>query len=435
MRFAARQPVFTRNMGLFGYEILFRAGFESVARFQDSDQATFATLDNSILWGLDQLCGDKLALVNCTRSALTNRLIELLPPSRTVIEILEDVVPDDEVLEACRALKQKGYRIALDDVSSLREVQAYLGLTDIVKVDFRLTSLLQQRVLAREISRHHLVALAEKVEDANEHRRAMDMGYELFQGFFYQRPEIVQRRNICVTHMNCMRLLSAVQQGELERDLITELIHGEPSLALRLLRYLNSFAFAFHFEVTSIRHALELLGEDEIRKWVLVCAVTENCIQKPSELVLWALVRARFCELVAEAIGDSLSGAFWMGMTSAFPALLEIPLPTLLRQLPIPHAVKQALGGEAGIYRDVLELLTSYERGDWQTCTARAQSIGISEGATSALYLNALDWARLITSESGRTSTDRSPSESFASFHRPDSVTSASASPTTSDKP
>src|SRR5215470_15811886 len=113
MRFTARQPVFMRNMTVFGYEILFRSGFESAATFRNSDEATRITLDNSILWGLEQLCADKLALVNCTRSVIVNRLIELLPPSKTVVEILEDVLPEAEVLEACRHLKEKGYRIAL----------------------------------------------------------------------------------------------------------------------------------------------------------------------------------------------------------------------------------------------------------------------------------------------------------------------------------
>lgn len=420
MRFAARQPVFTRNMRLFGYEILFRAGFESVARFADSDQASFATLDSSMLWGLDQLCGDKLALVNCTRSVLTNRLIELLPPSRTVVEILEDVVPDDQVLAACRALKEKGYQIALDDVCSMAAVEPYLGLADIVKVDFRLTSSFQQRALARDVRRHGLIALAEKVEDANEHRQAMDMGYELFQGFFFQKPEIVQRRNICVSQINCMRLLNAVQQPELERETIAELVHAEPSLALRLLRYINSVAFAFRFEVTSIRHVLELLGEDDIRKWVLVCAVTENCIQKPSELVVWALVRARFCELVAGAIDDSLTGAFWMGMTSAFPVLLEISLASVLDQLPIPQPVKQALRGQAGIYHDVLQLLTSYERGDWQSCAQLARHVGIRETTASQHYINSLEWARLITSDTGGGSANPSKTESFVSYQPPE---------------
>ena len=422
MRFAARQPIFTRNMSLFGYEILFRAGFESVARFQDSDQASFATLDSSILWGLDQLCGDKMALINCTRSVLTKRVIELLPPSRTVVEILEDVVPDDQVLEACGALKKKGYRIALDDVCSLAAVEPYLPFADIVKVDFRLTTDDKQRGLAQEIRTRGLVALAEKVEDKDEYRRALSMGYELFQGFFFQKPEIVQRKNICATQMNCTRLLNAVQQGELQRDRIAELIRAEPSLNLRLLRYLNSFAFAFRFEVTSIRHALELLGEDEIRKWVLVCAVTENCIQKPSEVVLWALVRARFCELVGDDIGDALNGAFWMGMTSAFPVLLDIPLATVLEQLPIPHAIKLALRGEAGIFHDVLDLLTAYELGDWQRCAEMAQRIGISDARTSFLFINSLEWARLVKSDTGNPAANRGSAASFASYQRPEHV-------------
>ena len=339
-------------MGLFGYEILFRSGFESAARFQDSDQASSAILDSSILWVSTSSAATRWRSSTAPRSILTNRVIELLPPSRTVIEILEDVSPDSDVLEACRALKEKSYRIALDDVCSISAVEPYLGLADIVKVDFRQTDESQQQVLAHEIRRHGLVLLAEKVEDKNEHDRAMEMGYELFQGFFFQKPEIVQHKNICASHLNCTRLLSAVQQHELERDEVARLIHSEPSLTLRLLRYLNSFAFAFRFEVTSIRHALELLGEDEIRKWVLVCAVTENCVDKPTEVVLWALARARFCELLADDVGDSLRGAFWMGMTSAFPVLLDMPLASVLDQLPIPQAIKQALRGEAGIYHD-----------------------------------------------------------------------------------
>jgi EAL and modified HD-GYP domain-containing signal transduction protein len=264
MRFAARQPVFMRNMTVFGYEILFRSGFESAARFSDSDEATHVTLDNSFLWGLEQLCGDKLALVNCTRSALVNRLIEVLPPAQTVLEVLENVLPDRDVLEACRALKEKGYRIALDDVVSLREVEVYLPFADIVKVDFRLANRVAQATMAYELRRREIMALAEKVEDEEEHRAAMHMGYELFQGFFYQRPELVRRTNIEL-HSNYFRLLQAAQETELDLRLIEELIRTEPSLSLCLLHYLNSVAFAFRVRVTSIRHALSLLGEQETR--------------------------------------------------------------------------------------------------------------------------------------------------------------------------
>ncbi len=423
MRFAARQPVFKRNMSVFGYEILFRSGFEAVATFRDSDEATFTTLDSSILWGLEQLCADKLALVNCTRSVLTQRLIELLPPARTVIEILEDVLPDREVLEACRALKEKGYLIALDDVCSLREVEPYLSLADIIKVDFRLTNSTRQQEMAREVRGRGMLALAEKVENGNEHRAAIAMGYELFQGFFFQRPEIVQRKSISASHSNCLRLLKAVQQPELDRRLIETMIQAEPSLSLRLLRYLNSFAFGFRVEVRSINHALALLGDEATRKWLLVSAVAENCLQKPSELVVWALVRGRFCDLMADALGDSVAGGFWMGMVSAFPALLEISLTAVLEQVPIPGAVKNALLGEPGGYRDIFEMLTAYECGDWINIAGLAHKIGIGENAAFAIYMDSVKWASEVTgSEVGNRRTGPAGTGSFCMYQPPEQV-------------
>ena len=404
MRFAARQPVFMRNMTVYGYEILFRSGIESAATFSDSDAATCVTLDNSILWGLEQLCAERLALVNCTRSVLVNRLIELLPPSQTVVEVLEDVLPDGEVLDACRALKQKGYRIALDDVASLRHVEAYLPLADVVKVDFRLATRTAQAAMAQELHRRGITALAEKVEDGEEHRAARQMGYELFQGFFFQRPEIVRRQNVEL-HSNTFRLLKAAQEPELDLRRVEELIRPEPSLSLRLLHYLNSVAFALRVRVTSIRHALSLLGERETRKWLIVCAVAENCVRKPSELITWALVRARFCELTGEALAQPSPGAFWMGMLSAFPVLLETSLEDLLQHMPIASAISEALLGAPGTYHDILDLMCEYERGDWGRCAEIAHRIGISEARVSANYVESTQWARQLTgAETGKTS-------------------------------
>lgn len=400
MRFAARQPIFTRNMGLFGYEILFRAGFESAAILSNPDEATRVTLDNSLLWGLEQLCADKLALVNCTRWVVVNRLIEVLPPSQTVVEVLEDVLPDGEVLEACRCLREKGYRIALDDVTSLRDVEAYLPLADIVKVDFRDANRAAQAAMAYELHQRGILALAEKVEDGEEHRAAMQMGYELFQGFFYQKPEVVCRKNIDL-HSNNFRLLKAAQEPELDLRLAEELIRSEPSLSLRLLHYLNSVAFAFRVRVTSIRHALSLLGEEETRKWLIVCAVAENCRRKPRELITWALLRARFCELTGEEVAEPVPGAFWLGMLSAFPALLEISLEALLEHMPVASAVSEALLGAPGIHQEILQLMIEYERGNWVHCAEIAHQIGISEVTASAIYRESTQWAHKLTGRDG----------------------------------
>ena len=248
------------------------------------------------------------------------------------------------------------------------------------------------------------MALAEKVEDEEEHRAAMQMGYELFQGFFFQRPEVVQRKNIEL-HSNYFRLLQAAQEPELDLRLVEELIRSEPCLSLRLLHYLNSVAFAFRVRVTSIRHALSLLGEEETRKWLIVCAVAENCRRKPLELITWALVRARFCELTGSQLGEQVPGAFWMGMLSAFPALLEAPLAALLEQMPIASAVGEALLGAPGIYHDILDLMIEYERGDWARCAELAHKIGISEAMATGIYLESTHWAhRLTDADRGKAS-------------------------------
>jgi EAL and modified HD-GYP domain-containing signal transduction protein len=144
----ARQPVFDCSLRVYGYELLFRAAAENFARITDADRAARAMLDNSVLWGLERVCDGKRALVNCTRDVITSRQIELLPPTRTVVEILEGIDPDREMIDACRGLKERGYLIALDDVTSVAEVRPYLGVAQIVKVDFRLIQPAERAALA-----------------------------------------------------------------------------------------------------------------------------------------------------------------------------------------------------------------------------------------------------------------------------------------------
>jgi c-di-GMP-related signal transduction protein len=393
----ARQPVFDRNLNVFGYELLFRSALEDFARVDDTDQASRMTIDSSFLWGFDRLCEGKLALVNCTRVVLTKRLVELLPPKRTVVEVLENIRPDKEILEACRSLKSKGYSIALDDVSSMQEVEPYLGIVEVVKVDFRLADLQRCAELAVELRRRGIVTLAEKVETQEEYRAAVGMGYTLFQGFFFQRPELMRTRDIAPLHAGHFRLLEAVQRAELDYDVVERLVRAEPTLCLRLLRYLNSPLFGFGKDIVSVRHALSLLGEREIRKWLLVSLAAQIGWGKPEELVLWALTRARFCELLAEQISPAMGGSFLMGMLSAFPALLEVPLTPMLDSIPVEPAIKAALSGEPGQYRSVLEIMTAYEAGNWNACKAFAKANRLTEHSVASWYFTALQWARALS--------------------------------------
>ena len=397
MRFIARQPVFDRSLRVFGYELLFRAGWEEFARISDSDRAARTTLDNSVLWGLDQLCEGKFALVNCTREVITRGLVELLPSSRTVVEVLEGITADPEMIEACGSLKRKGYMVALDDVTNVEEVRPYLGIAGMVKVDFRQIDRRQQAVLAQLLAEHGVIALAEKLETHEEHRAAMEMGYQLFQGFFLQRPELMQTHDIPALQASHLRLLRAAIETELNFEAVEEGVRTEPSLCFRLLRYLNSPLFPVAGEIHSVSQALRLLGEQNIRTWLLVTVAASLGEDKPVALVVWALTRARFCELLAGTCGGAQE-SFLMGMVSSFPALLDVPLSTVLDRLSVAGPILEALRGQPGRYRDILELVSAYESGDWVECSLRLKGCGITEEFVTNCYMKASRWADEIAS-------------------------------------
>lgn len=396
MRFIARQPIFDLSQQVFGYELLFRQGEENVARIEDFEQAGRLTLDNSFLWGLDQLSNGKMAFVNCTRAMLTERLIELLPPERTVVEVLETISADTEVVEACRALRERGFVIALDDVSSFDEVQPYLGVVEMAKVDLRLTDAPTRRSLVWRLQKHAIVPLAEKVETPGEYREAVASGFELFQGFYFQKPELMRTRDIPTLQANSLRLLKTAADESVDFELIAEAVREEPSLCFRLLRYLNSPLFGFAFAITDVGHALQLLGEAEIRRWLLVTVTAAWGERKSPELVVWALTRARFCELATGTLASPIAGAFLLGLLSAFPALLETPMQTILKHLPVSPDLKDGLLGVPGYGSDLLRLMRTYEAGEWKTCAEAAARIGSNEERVTTAYVDAVQWSNRI---------------------------------------
>ena len=394
MRFVARQPIFDRNDGVIGYELLYREGTENVARIADPEHAGRITLDSSFLWGFDQLCGSGLAFLNCTRVMLTERLVELLPPERTVIEVLETIRPDHEVLEACRALCDQNYLIALDDVTCCEEVQPFLDVVRLAKVDVRQTSAEKQEELACWLLGHGIRTLAEKVESEPEYRRLRALGFELFQGFYFQRPEIMQTRDLPVVNANYFRLMAAATQPDLDIPLVSEAVRSEPKLCFRLLRYLNSPLFGMDLEVRSVDHALSLLGQTELRRWLLVALTSVIGAHRSPDLVIWALTRARFCELIAEACGLHLESSFLLGLVSAFPGLLHTSIEDVLAYLPVSSELQAALLDETGLDNDLLRLAQTYEAGDWKQCSDFGLELQIDENKLTSSYIEAVRWAR-----------------------------------------
>ena len=393
----ARQPILTGDEKVFGYELLFRDGVDDYFHNPDPDAASRSTLSTSMLIGLDVLCDGRRAFINVTRDVLLKDYITLLPSSQTVVEILETVPPDDVVRAACQRLKEGGYQIALDDFTVDDPRESLTDLADIIKVDLRAIAPEQAAELVKRHGPWRCRMLAEKVETREEFVAAKKAGFVYFQGYFFRRPEMLSTHEIPANQLNYLRMWQAVARPELDIREVEQVIKGEASLCYRLLRYLNSAAFGFGTEIHSVRHALSLLGEREVRRWIRLVATLGAGQNKSSDLVLSALVRGRFCELLSPTVGAGDSDLFLMGLLSVMDAILEIPMSRVLENVPVDQESKAVLLGGASRLRPFYQLMLAQESGEWETARELAGQLHLSESEVAEKYWEAMQWARQVS--------------------------------------
>ncbi len=395
--FIARQPIFDKQKKVIAYELLFRSGLVNAFDLRDGTAATIQVMVNSFLhFGIGTLTGGKRAFINITREVLSKEYIHLFPSELVVPEILEDIPPEPDVLEACAKLKKAGFLVALDDFVCLEGYEPLADLADIVKVDFMAADETAQRELARSLGQKKVTLLAEKVETHEDFQRAVEMGYQYFQGYFFAKPEILSERNVPGTKIHYMQLMQKLMSPELEFDGLEEVIKRDISLSFRLLKYVNSAFFGWRTEVRSIHHALVLLGERDIRRWASLVAVTQLGDDKPLELLFTSLVRARFCEGLAQLVKIKYHAQdlFLMGMFSVLDALLDRPHEEVLKDIPLSDNIFGALTGERNLFRDILDLVIFYEQGDWTRMGEITGQFGIEEAQIPGIYFNAVEWAQ-----------------------------------------
>ncbi len=396
-RFVARQPILTADEKVFGYELLFRDGVEDFFRSSDADAASRSALNTSVLLGVNVFCDGRRAFVNCTREVLLKDYITLLPPGQTVVEVLETVPADDLVVAACRRLKEAGYMIALDDFAVNDPREGLTDLADIIKVDLRATSASDAAAMVERYGPWRCRMLAEKVETREEFVTAKKADFLYFQGYFFRRPEVLTTHEIPANRLNYLRMLRAVSQPEVDVREIENLVKGEASLCYRLLRYLNSAAFGFAAEIHSVRHALSILGEREVRRWIRLIASLGAGQDKTSDLVLAALVRARFCELLSPKIQHGDSDLFLMGMLSLMDTILEIPMLQVLDNVPVDYECKAVLLGVDSRLRPFYQLMLARESGEWKAVSDLITQLHLNESDVAESYWQAMQWARQVS--------------------------------------
>ncbi len=395
--FVARQPIFDQNMNLFGYELLFRSGLENYCNNPDGDASTLEVIANSFLViGLDELTDGKRGFINFTKNLVVQGVPTLLPQDQIVVELLEDTEPTPDVIEACRKLREAGYMLAVDDFVLNHRGSELVELADIIKVDFVATRPEQREEIARQLAGKDVSLLAEKVESDDDYQQALESGYAYFQGYFFSRPSVRVGAEISSNRLSQIRIMHEINQTDTSLERFEEVIKQDVALTYKLLRFMNSAWFGFRTEIRSIRHALVLLGPREFRKWVSLVLLRNLSDEKPPELVLRSITRAKIAEGLAPMIGMDEKGPelFLLGMFSFIDALTDMPLKVILPRLPLSHDLTSALLGKPGKFRTILDVIESYEMGQWSRFENAAASLSLPESDMPDLFNNSWQWAK-----------------------------------------
>jgi c-di-GMP-related signal transduction protein len=398
--YVARQPIFDKDKNIYAYELLFRDGTANYVPDIDGDVATTTLLSNTFFTiGMQTLAGGRKTFINFTQNLLEKQVPLLLPKESTVIEILEDVKPGPVLIEACQHMASRGYIIALDDFVYSRELEPLIALANIIKFDFRSTSREQIDAYLKKLSTNNLRMLAEKVETHDEFETAQKMGFELFQGYFFCKPEIIQGREIQGSQINMMRIMTQVNNDTFSLDELEQLISRDMGIAYKLFKYLNSAFFARASKVSSVKQALVYLGEKEIRRFISLIAMSRLADGKPSELIRAACIRGKFCELLGVDAQEQISASemFTLGMFSLIDAAIDQPMETILNELPLSRPIKLALIHAKGRLAGYIALVQSYETGQWHRVSRLATALKLNLGTLPTLYLQACQWSDIAT--------------------------------------
>ncbi len=394
--YVGRQPIFGRKLEVYGYELLYRAGHTDQAEFLEGDDATSQVLLNACCEiGLDRIVGQRRAFVNLTRAFVVGDHPIGLPPDSTVLEVLESVASDEEVRRGLERLKSAGYAIALDDYRADLASGGLADLADIIKLDCRAYT---PEELGAEVARLRGLGLrlvAEKVETQEEFERCRDLGFDYFQGYFLSRPRLIHARTLPSNMVALLQLLSKLQDPDAELDEIQDLVAKDVTLSYRLLRHINSTAYALARPLSSVREAVIYLGLARVRNLASLFVLT-RLEQKPPAILSTAMLRARACELLAiEAQFERPDAHFTVGMFSALDILMDCPLERVLEFLPLAPPLTAALVRHEGPMGKTLECALAYERADWEN----VRLDGVGPAAIREAYLSAAAWAEATSQQ------------------------------------
>ncbi|KZN32929.1 diguanylate phosphodiesterase [Pseudoalteromonas luteoviolacea CPMOR-2] len=394
--YAARQPILNVNKDVVGYELLFRDGVDNVFPNVDDVEATSKLIEGSQFnFGLEDLTDGKPAYINFTLETILKGYPTMMGRDQLIVEILETVQPGKRLLAAVQELKEKGYKLVLDDYKHQKVWRHFYPYIDQIKVDMLVTSVEEIHEIKEAIVPHPQIELvAEKVETYEQYQLALELGFTLFQGFFFAKPEMVQTKALPPSEMALAELLYETSSVDVDLKRITQVFERDVNLSYKLLRYSNSAAFKRRAEISTIKQALIVLGNQELKKFLSLLFASQVASEKPMELIRLSLTRARFNELLAikhKKLPD-IGMAFLTGMMSLMDAILDETMESVMQKLPLTIDIKDALLQGDGLLADYLALVMAYEQAKWEEASQLTDKLGLVAEELPELYREALQW-------------------------------------------
>ncbi|WP_162800332.1 EAL and HDOD domain-containing protein [Oceanobacillus zhaokaii] len=405
--YVARQPILNNNQEVCAYELLYRSNNQNEFSTIDGDYATSDVINSFMHIGIEELSEGKPCFINFTDTLLAHSVPEFFPPEMIVVEVLETVIPTEQIVESCRKLKEKGYKIALDDFimrDGDKNFEKLIELADIIKVDIHNTPYKEQRIILNALKQYNVILLAEKVETMAEYEQCLIDGYTYFQGYFFSRPAVLSTNDVPVYNHNIVLILSELAQPEPNIDKITGIIETDISLSIKLLRLINSPMVGSIYEIKSIKQAIAYLGFNELNKWIFLLSLRERVNQRDmrlDEVMKMCFIRAKISELIALHKGKraEASSYFLVGLLSLIDTLMKLPLDKLMNQLPLNNDIKKTILGKNTHYSDIFHLTVTMERADWRELNTLANKVDISKRKLFEIYKEALRWTNGIVNE------------------------------------
>jgi len=397
----ARQPIFDIKEKVWAYELLFRkSGHASTAEVAEDDLATASVIADGFALAFNGMDKNRKAFINFPQRLLLDETVYALPKEICVVEVLETITPTPEMIAALKNIKGHGYTLALDDYVGQPGYEEVIRLADIVKVDVLGMEPERLSAVSLDLRKYGCRLLAEKVEDRATYDLTRRLGFTLFQGFFFSRPETMTGSKVPTPVIAKMRLLRALSGDDYDLRELTRIISSDPSVSYRLLNFINSAAFSLRANIKSIGQALTLLGRLQIKQWFLAVIISDfDSSAKVQEAAYTSLQRARYLEGMGKLHRSPAFRAdtlFMLGLFSKLDVLLAQPMDKLLQNIPLDKEVEAALLSKPSPYWSWLSLVEDIEIGNWEDVFRFLDSRNLDQQASATIYSDALEWTQTL---------------------------------------